>query len=163
MNISVRPIPFEEKSVLRNLMHLYLYDLSEFNHEDVDHHGLFEYKYLDHYWTEADRQAFFIEVSGHLAGFVLINRHSVVAENANTIAEFFVMRKYRRQGIGLQVAKEVFDKLPGEWEVREISENTVAQSFWRNVIGTYTGGQYQERVINNERWNGPVQTFRSRT
>ena len=146
VNITVRPVPFEEKPVLRNLIHLYLYDMSEFDNEDVGSHGLFEYKYLDHYWTEADRHAFFIEVDGHLAGFVLVNRHSIVVENANTIAEFFVMKKYRRKGIGSQVAREVFDRLPGEWEIRELYDNTAAHAFWRSVIGAYTSGQYQERI-----------------
>lgn len=162
MNITVSPVPFEEKPVLRNLMHLYLYDMSEFDQEDVDSHGLFEYKYLDHYWTEADRHAFFIKVDTHLAGFILVNPHSIVVENANTIAEFFVMRKYRRKGIGLYVAREVFDRLPGDWEVRELTDNTAAHAFWRYVIDTYTSGKYNERIVNDERWNGPVQTFRSR-
>lgn len=162
MKITVRSVPFGEKSVLRNLMHLYLYDMSKFDDEDVNSQGLFEYKYLDHYWTESDRHAFFIEIDGRLAGFVLLNHHSITVENANTIAEFFVMRKYRRQGLGSQAAREVFDKLPGEWEVRELSENTAAHAFWRIVIDKYTDGRYQEQILNDERWPGPVQTFHSR-
>ncbi|WP_029420187.1 GNAT family N-acetyltransferase [Alicyclobacillus macrosporangiidus] len=161
MNIGLRPVPVEEKSVLRNLMHLYLYDLTEFTHEDVSRHGLFEYKYLDHYWTEADRHAFFIAVDDHLAGFVLVNRHSIVLESANTVAEFFVMRKYRRQGVGSQVVMKVFDMFPGAWEIRLLYNNTAAWAFWRSVIRLYTGGQYQEQILNDERWTGPILTFGS--
>ena len=100
-----------------------------------------------------------MKITDRLAGFVLLNHHSITVENANTIAEFFVMRKYRRQGLGSQAAREVFDKLPGEWEVRELSENTAAHAFWRTVIGEYTDGRYQERILNDERWTGLVQTF----
>jgi predicted acetyltransferase len=161
VNITVRTVTFDDKPTLRNLMYLYLYDMSEFDNEDVARNGLFEYKYLDHYWTDADRHAFFIDVDGNLAGFVLVNRQTIVVENANTIAEFFVMRKYRRHGIGESVVREIFGRFPGEWEVREIAENSAAQSFWRNVIHKYTDGQYLECCLNDERWNGPVQTFRS--
>jgi len=55
---------------------------------------LYDYKYLDHYWTEEGRQPFVIRVDGKLAGFVLIrmmgtNEHS----QSIPVAEFFVMKK----------------------------------------------------------------------
>jgi len=162
VNIAIRAVAYEDKPVLRNLMQLYLYDMSEFDNEDMSHHGLFEYKYLDHYWIEKDRHAFYIEVEAHLAGFVLVNRHSILVDDANTIAEFFVMKKYRLHGIGEYIAGYLFDLLPGEWEVRELSNNTVAQSFWRKVIVQYTKSDYQECILSDERWNGPIQTFQSR-
>ncbi len=43
--------------------------------------------------------------------------------------EFFVMRKYRRKGVGEIVAREVFDRLPGTWEVGQIAPNEVARKF----------------------------------
>ncbi|HEY8415220.1 MAG TPA: hypothetical protein VIK99_05545, partial [Thermaerobacter sp.] len=50
------PVAYEDKSVLANLMHLYKYDLSVYDDDpedrDVNAHGLFTYRYLDHYWTE---------------------------------------------------------------------------------------------------------------
>lgn len=53
------------------------------------------------------------------------------------------MKKYRRKGIGEYVAVHLFDLYPGKWEVRELSTNTVAQSFWRKVIAQYTKSDYQ--------------------
>lgn len=157
----IRSVRLEDKPLLRNLVNLYLYDMTEFNHEEVGRYGLFEYKYLDHYWTEPNRHAFFIEANSHLAGFVLVNRHSILLQDANTIAEFFVMRKYRRQGVGAAAAKQVFNKFPGQWEVRELLSNGAAHTFWQHTISLYTGGQYQEEFLNDERWSGPVQTFRN--
>jgi hypothetical protein len=43
--------------------------------------------------------------------------------------------------------------------VGEIPANTDAQRFWRKVIGRYTAGRYEEIVVDNERWVGPVQVF----
>ena len=50
MNIEVHQASLEDKTILRNLMELYAYDFSEFDHCDVDAHGLFGYNRLDHYW-----------------------------------------------------------------------------------------------------------------
>jgi predicted acetyltransferase len=77
--------------------------------------------------------------------------------------EFFVLRKYRRQGGGEQVARLLVDQFPGRWEVAELAENTVAQAFWRQVIRRYTGGRFGEIAIDNDRWHGPVQAFASNT
>ena len=65
----------QDKPIFRNLMHLYLYDFSEHNGRDPNPHGLFEYAYLDHYWTSNSqaegRVPFLITVDGRLAGFAL--------------------------------------------------------------------------------------------
>ena len=48
-------VSYEQKTVLRNLMELYQYDMSKYEAEsenDVNEYGLYDYKYLDHYWTE---------------------------------------------------------------------------------------------------------------
>jgi predicted acetyltransferase len=75
------------------------------------------------------------------------------------VAEFFVMRKYRRQGVGEQVATLIFDMFPGKWEIQETTKNLSAQAFWRKVIGRYTGGRFGEIFLNDDRWHGPVQSF----
>lgn len=83
---------FEQKIILCNLMELYQYDMSEFEEEDdVNDIGLFDYKYLDHYWTEEGRHPFLILITGKLAGFVLVRE---LKENDSSsiysIAEFFI-------------------------------------------------------------------------
>jgi predicted acetyltransferase len=115
--------------VLGRLVELYRYDASEFNGADVDQHGEFGYRYLDQYWTEDDRAAFLLRVHGHWAGFALV-RHTAPFD----MAEFFVMRKYRRQGVGRRAASELFLRFPGPWQVRQQQANSPATSFWRSVI-----------------------------
>ena len=168
MTLTLTPVPEVEKPVLRRLMELYLYDFSEFDLADVGPHGLYEYPYLDHYWTEPGRYPFIIRVDERLAGFVLVTQHNYLTGEVDpergaawVIAEFFVMRRYRRQGIGEAVARQVFERFPGQWQVAQIRENTPASLFWRKVIGRYTAGQYQEQQLDDERWCGPVQIFHS--
>ena len=60
-----------------------------------------------------------MSVDGKIAGFALICPHCNYRheEDARCIGEFFVMLKYRRMGIGLRVATQLFDKHRGSWEV----------------------------------------------
>ena len=161
MDIQLLEASIRHKQVLERLMQFYLYDFSEFEYFDISRDGLYENEHLDLYWTEPDRHAFMIRVDDQLAGFVLVNSYVCLEESqgAKSIAEFFVMRKYRRQGIGRIAALRVFDLFPGKWEIRQIHSNTAGQLFWRNVIGECTGGRFAETLLDNDRWKGPIQSF----
>ena len=167
--IEVTPATANERPILRNLMELYLYDFSEFDGADVGPFGLYEYPFLDHYWTEPQRFPFLVRVDGLLAGFVLVTRYdyftgvygNAEGSGAWVIAEFFILRKYRRQGIGEEAARRTFERFPGRWQVAQIAQNTSATAFWRKVIARYTNGQFQETSLDNETWHGPVQSFQS--
>ena len=160
MNTEVLPASLEDKTILRNLMELYAYDFSEFDQCDVDAHGLFGYNRLDHYWTEPGRYPFLVRVESKLAGLVLVRTLDESESNpVRSIAEFFILRKYRHQGIGKAVAHRIFDKFPGQWSVAQVENNHPAQAFWRKVISEYTQGNFQEIWSDNEEWKGPIQTF----
>lgn len=76
-NVKLARISYEQKSVLRSLMELYQYDMSPYEDDsdnDVNEYGLYDYKYVDHYWTEEGRHPYFVKVSGKLAGFVLVRK-----------------------------------------------------------------------------------------
>lgn len=145
----------DDKLVLRNLLHLYLYDLSEFKRSDVNGHGFFEYPRLDQYWTDNTCHPFFILVQGHIAGFVLIYQNDSSTERRSVISEFFVMRKYRRMGVGRYAARSALELFPGAWEVSEIPENLPSQVFWRMVIQDVTHNTCHDSVINGR----PTQHF----
>jgi len=162
--ISIQQVEYEQKSTLRNLLQLYKYDFSEFDpDDDINPSGLYEYMYLDHYWTEDGRYPFFIMVDNKLAGFALVRTLGSNDNDATpivySIAEFFVMKKYRKLKVGQSVAFELFNRFPGFWKVAQIEENAPAQAFWRKTIERYTNGNYKE--IREEDWEGPVQTFAS--
>lgn len=117
-------------------MQLHQHDISKFEDTDLNEHGYFDYPYLDHYWTEAGRHPFIIKVEGKLAGFVLVNQHTLLPENQHSIAEFFIARKYRRQGIGRAVAIQTFDSLRGRWELKYRLANKGAQQFWQVTLNS---------------------------
>lgn len=159
--VEVIQAAYADKPVLRNLLELYCYDMSEFDGEHIDAHGLYGYQYLDHYWTEAERTPFLVRVHGAWAGFVLVRTEQGNDGQAeHHIAEFFIMKRFRRQGIGRHVAHTVFDRFPGAWVVGELPLNTAAQAFWRKTIHDYTGGHYTEAY--DDEFDGIVQRFTAR-
>lgn len=99
--------------------------------------------------------------SSQLAGFALhLGKSRITGEGGvHDVAEFFVLQRYRRAGVGEQTARWLFDRFPGRWEVRQKAENARAIAFWRRVIDRYTGGRFDEEVLADERWRGPVQRF----
>jgi predicted acetyltransferase len=161
MQISLLPTAASDKPALANLMQLYHYDLSEFNDADVDEQGCFHNSRLDGNWTAADHHPFLIRVDGRLAGFALVDHYSRLHNpfDGHAVADFFVMRRYRRQGIGRAAAARLFDHFPGHWEVSAYAENVPGNIFWRGVIDRYTGGRYTEIWHQTANWRGPVQSF----
>ncbi|MCG2786483.1 MAG: GNAT family N-acetyltransferase [Anaerolineae bacterium] len=163
MNMQLRTPSRSDRNLVRRLMELYQYDFSEFDEQDLDEHGCFGYGDLDYFWFEPTHAVFPVTVDEKLAGFVLIDNEVVVTGNERSVTEFFIMRKYRRQGVGKQVAIEVFRRLPAKWEVRVIEKNAPAQAFWRRVIAEYTQNTFQEKRLDNDEWQGPVFYFDNHT
>jgi len=146
MRIDVSPAP-DGFAVVRNLFALYMHDMSEFVALDVEDDGAFAIPAsLGAYWDRneaSERFPFLIRADGKLAGFALI--HQLAASPAaHDVGEFFILRKYRRAGIGGAVARDLFDRFPGAWQVRELPANTSAQAFWRRTIDDYTRGAFSE-------------------
>src|ERR1700733_14417185 len=132
----------EQEPILANLLELYIHDFSEFLSVELGPDGRFGYPNLSLYWTDPDRYPFLIHVGGVLAGFVLVSRtpDSSGAQPPWDIAEFFVMRGFRRQHIGTKVAHDVWRRFPGEWQVRVMERNWPACVFWQRAIAEYPGG-----------------------
>jgi predicted acetyltransferase len=165
MDVHVADAGPEDRGRVLALFELYVYDLSELLGLDVGDDGRFHAYPLDAYWSEPRRHAFLIQVDEKIAGFALVQGRSRLTgdEAVTDMAEFFVLRRYRRHGVGEHAACSLFDRFRGPWEVRQKAENHPATAFWRRIIGRYTGGRYQEETLDDARWRGPVQRFDSRS
>ncbi|MGC1360511.1 MAG: GNAT family N-acetyltransferase [Silvibacterium sp.] len=140
-HIELLPATREQQPILANLLELYMYDFSEFHHAEIGEDGKFDYKHLALYWSHPGRHPFLIRIDGKLAGLVFVKRGSDVSGNETVwdMAEFFVLRRYWRQGIGTKVAHEVWRHFPGRWEVRVMQSNVSAHHFWARTISKFTG------------------------
>jgi predicted acetyltransferase len=146
MDVEVTEGRAEDTPVLRRLMQLYLYDLGTIDGWEIGDDGLYGSEArIESFWHDPRRRSFLVRVDGELAGFVMIRDGAHFAgDGTREISEFFVLRGYRRRGVGERVARRVFDMFPGGWEVTELASNVEARAFWRQVIDRYTGGRFTD-------------------
>ena len=132
----------DQEPILANLLELYAYDFSKFHNLELGPDGRFGYRPLPLYWREPGRHPFLVKLDGKLAGLVLVKRGSEISgDNAVwDMAEFFVLRGYRRLGIGTDIAHQVWRRFPGRWEVRVMESNGAAYQFWGRAIALFTNG-----------------------
>jgi len=140
-HIELVPAAPEQESIIANLLELYAHDFSEFHSLELGANGRFGYKLLPLYWREPDRYPFLIKVDGRLAGLALVKRGSEISDSeaAWDMGEFFIVRAYRRQGVGMKAAHQVWRRFPGPWEVRVMQSNRTALNFWQRAITTFNG------------------------
>jgi predicted acetyltransferase len=151
----------EERTLLQNMAQFYYYDFSEVLEMHLDPNGRFGDIDLSSYWTDEWRHPFLLKVDQEVAGFALIAERSKITGESGVLdmTEFFVLRRFRRRGIGREAAFAAFNRFPGRWEVRQREENPKATAFWRAVIREYTGGTYAETRWARPKWSEVVQTF----
>jgi predicted acetyltransferase len=150
--------------LVTNMLELYMHDLSEAFPMDLGPDGRFGYDLL-RYWQEPEtRFPFLIRADGQLAGFAFVARGSPATDDASDldVAEFFVLRRYRRSGVGRQAAFQLWDRMPGRWIVRVSDRNHRGQPFWRAIIAEYSAGDFSERALPAATHVWSVFTLRSR-
>jgi len=139
-----------ESALLSNLLELYVHDLSPlFPQVELDASGRFGYPKLPLYLDETGeprRFAFLIRAGERIAGFALVTRGSPVTDDPDVydVAEFFVLRRHRRSGVGRLAAHALFRELPGRWTLRVLERNEPALAFWSGVARDFTGGAATE-------------------
>lgn len=165
-NVELEPCTKAHHATLDALFQLYTHDFSEqwagTARGELQDDGRFEpYPHLDSYWTEPAREALLIRADGALAGFVMLNDHSHAGLPLDhAVAEFFVVRKYRRSGVGQAAARAAIQTRPGLWELAVARRNTGALTFWRGVAKDLSSSPFQE-LDAVDGWNGTILRFRA--
>lgn len=157
--ITLESVRAEDAAVLANLFELYTYDLSAaFPEVTLGRDGRYGYAKLPTYFSEPERRfAYFIRYDNELAGFALATRGSPASDDPAVldVAEFFVLRRYRRAGVGRVAASLLWRALPGRWTVRVFEGNAEAVPFWRAAIAAAAGRALtlRERTLGGRRWH----------
>ncbi len=109
MQIQLIQTSAEQLPLIRNLYQFYAYESSDWEEEDVETDGRFYVHdpYLALYWQREDWSAQLILVDGFIAGFLLIERSELPGVDALEFADLFILKKYRRQGIGRALVEQV--------------------------------------------------------
>ena len=142
MNYEIVTADVKDKDKLYRLLQYALYDGSQYIDNDINEECIFEYKWFDNYFTDSDRNAYFIKNGEDYLGMVLVNENLKFNNDGKCIAEFLIMPRFRRNHIGKKVAYDIFEMFKGDWEVQPMENNPIAYSFWKNIIKEYTNGNY---------------------
>jgi predicted acetyltransferase len=147
--VTLEKAAIDASSQLANLLELYMHDLSETFPIKVGADGRFGYDKLPLYWSQPETHfAYLIRSKAGVAGFALVTRGSPVTDDPDDLdlSEFFVLRSYRRGGVGRRAALLLWDRLPGRWVVRVSEMNRAGLAFWEGAVREYTHGAWQEKA-----------------
>ncbi len=100
-------------AVLRNLFEHYMHDMAEWFGFDTGEDGAYAYPTED-VWAEGCDV--FVGYLGKIpVGFALVDDAGsrVPGTSARDLKEFFVVRRHRRGGIGMALARHVWEQYPG--------------------------------------------------
>jgi predicted acetyltransferase len=155
MEVVVSKASQNDRKLLENLLQLYIYDFTEFTGGPLPLNGLYNIMPdFESYWIQQGNHPFIIKVNGEMAGFIL-TKEIDEDRKYNCLAHFFVLRKFRRMGIGRRAAEQIFRDSKGEWELNQLLKNVPAQKFWDKVIEEVSEGEVKVRIENGKRY----QTF----
>ncbi len=152
LNIEIVPALAGQAPILANMFELYAHDFSEFIDLRLGADGRFGYNYLPNYWKKPGHYPFFVLVNGSFAGFVFVRKGSLITDDSDVwdIAEFFILRSFRRAGLGTRVAMAVWQQFPGRWEVRVLRRNQQAVEFWPRAINAFIGLAISPAVLSKD-------------
>lgn len=143
-NSKLVEITQQNLDIFKNLAHAYEAEFSKITCKMPDEFGLFKIDTFP-----------FTPYIGYLLyqreipiGFCVTN----VENEIKDIAEFYIAPVMRKNNFGYQLASMIFNKHPGQWQVRQIEGADHAVSFWRSVIKKYTKNQYEESVVQDPFW-----------
>jgi len=141
-------------SVVENLFQLYMHDMSAFCPIAMTETGRFRFDAtsLDAYWDDAAHHAFLIRSAGELCGFLLA--HPAPADPGRyDVEQFFVLRRFRRRGVGAAAFRQCVGALPGKWQVRVLLENRAALAFWQRAVAGVAGSGFTQCIEPDEDLN----------
>jgi predicted acetyltransferase len=153
------PAGLEHQPVLANLLELYIHDFSQFVPTDIAEDGRFGYHKLPLYWSDPRRYPFLARLDGSWAGFALVQK---IENDICDMAEFFVLRRYRRTGLGAELASRIWLRFPGPWQIRVRAANRPAQPFWESTIARFTGHPTRSTTFQADGADWHLFSFESR-
>ncbi|MDQ0897396.1 GNAT family N-acetyltransferase [Paenibacillus sp. V4I7] len=153
MELLIDKVDSDRKEILRNLMTLFLHDLSEFI-EGINlnsDNGLFEFDVLDMFFDKEGLSPFFISLNGRPIGFILLQSgpYSNQEYADYVLNSFFILRSQRRKGIGKLACNKFFEMYPGRYAISQAQTNTPALKFWKSVYESNGVMPYEKEEIED--------------
>lgn len=128
-----------QEAALFQLFQLYYYENSDWAEEDIGEDGLFDVcpESIASYVTDPAKRAYWIRKDGALAGFVVTEKvHLPDGGVAEELADLFILKRYRRQGLASAAVLELASIFDGPWLVAVYRNDTRATAFWQDAFNS---------------------------
>ena len=135
--IRIIPMTAADAPLLERLGHLYVYDLSDTCPTDPGEDGWF----AERPGFPDTGQAFRIDADGKIAGFAI-----VLPDTGWFLDDFFILKRWRRHGVGAAAARAIFERHPGAWALTVRAQNGGALVFWRRILEPYAAVESAPRI-----------------
>ncbi|MYM33562.1 GNAT family N-acetyltransferase [Duganella sp. FT94W] len=130
-------ISHDQTGTLFRLFQLYYYENSDWMAEEIGDDGLFDACAVSiaDYVTSPSKRAYWIRKDGALAGFVVTEPVSLPdGREVDELADLFIMKRYRRQGVALAAVRELASRFERPWLVAVFRNDTRAAAFWHKAF-----------------------------
>jgi predicted acetyltransferase len=126
----------EQAAALFQLFQLYYYENSDWAVEDIGSDGLFDACAVSiaDYVNNPAKNAYWIKKNGALAGFVVTEPTTIEGKGAEELADLFILKRYRRQGLALASVRELVQHFKGPWLVAIYHGDIRAAAFWHKAF-----------------------------
>jgi predicted acetyltransferase len=151
LDIVLRPLEPELHPALASLWQLYRHDMSDYvgTHGPdgfvgslPDEHGRFHERTLRRYLDGAlDADGYLLVAGERAVGLAFVRG---VTTRSYLMGDFFLVRGLRGRGVAAAVARELFARYPGRWEVPFQEANAIGGRFWRRLAREVARGEVQE-------------------
>jgi predicted acetyltransferase len=143
-----------DKKIVYNLFRYYVYDMSEYMGWNPSKEGIYgsNTSLLEIYWENDDHYPYLVYCNDELAGFSLLRKYPADKELYD-IGQFFVLRKFKRKGVGGKAFELSVSKYPGKWLTRVLLDNTGALKFWLSAIAQITNDNFSQAIEQDEDLN----------
>ena len=148
MDIKIEHLSVDDKDAIKNMYQYYVHDLSEFNENlQIDSMGLFDISFVDSYYSEDHLIPLKITLADSIIGFVFCSTGQKVDY---VIQDLFILRNYRKRGIGKLAVKQLFDLYSGRFGLGILIKNEPAKLFWEHCFEDLGINYTSSEVVEDE-------------
>jgi predicted acetyltransferase len=148
LKITLRKARNDDKTALQNMFQFYLHDLSAYTDNlTTNTDCVFENDDINTYYEKDTLIPMMIECDNTIIGFILLNMPPFTPSGYDYhINDFFILKKYRGQGLGKTAVRELLQKYSGKFAMVQLLKNTIAIHFWEKALNE-CGIVYEEKDI----------------
>lgn len=165
MDIYVKLASESDFFIIKNFIPLFRHYIGEVYDELPNEYGVFAYDDSKTLQEMCDKRESWIKNPGRKlpyiiyafnrpVGYMFVSKVSSDVSEGNSyfVDALFLVKPVRGKGIGSLVAKQIFDKFKGRWELHTSASerNLETQLFWRKVINGYKCGKHEEFIAKTE-------------